>query len=80
MDGETLLNSTYLIDYAVEDAKNEFADDDCDFDTDPYHFVDRITEWLDKNQGSCDDCDVLAQRWLDDEGYNRIRERIRYFG
>ena len=81
MNGEELLKLSFFIDYAVEDAINEFFEEtDEDVDTDPYHFVHIITEWLEKNQGDETDPDILAQKWLDDEGYERIRERIKYFG
>lgn len=80
MDGETLLNSTPLIDAAVEDIINEFYDDGFEVETEAYHFVYRITDWLEKNQGDETDPDILAQKWLDDEGYDAIRDRIHYFG
>ena len=77
--GEDLLNGSPLIDYAVADVILEFDCDD-DVETESWHFEYRITEWLKENQGDCTDCDTLAQKWLDDEGYERIRERIKYFG
>ena len=77
--GEDLVNKSPLIDYAVHETILEFDCDD-DVDTDSWHFVDRITEWLEKNQGDCTDYDTLAQKWLDEEGYDRIRERIKYLG
>lgn len=77
MTAEELLNKTFLIDYAVSDAINEFEGDD-DVETDPYHFIDRIEAWLTENPG--DDADNLAQKWLEEEGYELIRERIHYFG
>ena len=77
MNAEELLDKTFFIDYAISDAINEFEGDD-DVETDAYHFLDRIEAWLTKNPG--DDADELTQKWLEDEGYELIRERIHYFG
>lgn len=80
MTAEELLEKTFLIDYAVSDAINEFEGDD-EVETDPYHFVDRIDAWLAKNQFDYTyDAEDLAQKWLEDEGYELIKERIHYLG
>lgn len=76
---EELLDSTFFIDYAVEDIKNKFEDSD-DIETDPYHFVDKIQDWLDRTEPDTDDLDAVAQKWLEDEGYDLIEDRIHYFG
>lgn len=76
---EDLLNKSPLIEYAVYEAILEFDSDD-DVETESWHFEYSIDEWLKDNQGEETDYDVLAQKWLDEIGYDRIRERIHYFG
>lgn len=81
MNAEKLLDRSFLIDYAIQDTMNEVSEEYDDYcETDPYHFVDRIDEWLKQNCDESLDCDELSQKWLEDEGYDLIRERIRYFG
>lgn len=88
MNGEYLLNVSSLIDDTVQDIIDEFVavrgDDPSDYETDAYHFVDTLDEWLEENRDFVEchilDPDLIAKQWLDEHGKRMIRERIQYLG
>lgn len=55
--------------YGIEYDYDDFEISDCDFESE-------IQDWLDKNQEDETDPDVLAERWLEDEGYTSIEEAV----
>lgn len=88
MNGEYLLSVSPLIEDTVQALIDEFAavrgDDPSDYETDAYHFVDMLDEWLEENRAFVEyhilDPDLIAKQWLHEHGKCMIRERIQYLG
>lgn len=88
MNGEYLLSVSPFIAATVQALVDEFAaargDDPSDYETDAYHFVHRLNDWLDENREFVNyhilDPDLIAKQWLYEQGKRMIRERIQYLG
>jgi hypothetical protein len=88
MNGEYLLSVSPLIAATVQSLVHEFAeargDDPSDYETDAYHFVHRLDDWLEENREFVEyhilDPDLIARQWLHEQGKRMIRERIQYLG
>jgi hypothetical protein len=88
MTGEYLLSVSPFIAATVQSLVHEFAeargDDPSDYETDAYHFVHRLDDWLEENREFVEyhilDPDLIARQWLHEQGKRMIRERIQYLG
>lgn len=86
MNGEYLLSVSPLIAATVQSLVHEFAeargDDPSDYETDAYHFVHRLNDWLEEHRDFVEyhilDPDLIAKQWLHEQGKRMIRERIQY--
>lgn len=77
---------TGKIDDAIKEAISDFIDTQKraydieytrdEFDISGYDFESEIQDWLDENQEDDTDEEVLAERWLEDEGYTSIEEAV----
>lgn len=86
-DGSDVINGSDLIQYALEDAIEEYKTHNTredgtafgvfDFDgIDEWDFESDLDEWLAENQEEETDEDALAQSWLDQGGRQKIDEAI----
>lgn len=86
-DGSDVINGSDLIQYALEDAIEEYKTYNTredgtafgvfDFDgLDEWDFESDLDEWLAENQKEETDEDALAQSWLDQGGRQKINEAI----
>lgn len=88
VDADTVLEGTTLIQGALDEAISEFIennkkDDDSDYiesdfsGLDGWDFESDLDNWLEDNQGDETDEDTLAEKWLEEVGYDIIHETVR---
>ena len=88
IDADTVLEGTSAIQDALDEAIDEFIennkkDDDSDYlrsdfsALDGWDFESDLDDWLEDNQGEETDEDTLAEKWLEEVGYDIIHETVR---